>query len=112
MTHSGDMSIRRATRQIVAGVSRPVAAYITVAVVAAVVTALGLIVFDRDVGSWPGLVGLILIAVIGERGRITLGWKMTVSISLLPAIFAAVLYGPLAAMLVFGLSILTYPIPM
>jgi hypothetical protein len=112
MTHSGDMSILARVMRTVPGVGGPVALYVATVVFAAAGVALGLGLTDPDLGTWPGLIGLIVIAVLGERGRITLRWKMTVSISLLPAIFAAVLYGPLAAMLVFGISIVSYPIPL
>ena len=64
------------------------------------------------IGSKAGVAGLTAVAVFGERGRITLRPKMTVSISLLPAIFAAVLYGPLAAMIVFGASIVGRSLPL
>ena len=47
---------------------------------------------------------LAVVAAYGERDHITLRDKVNVSISLLPAIFAAVLFGPLAAMVVFGAS--------
>lgn len=106
------MSITDRARRAIASLGAPVAWYVVGVTAAAIAVAAGLLLTDRTVGSWPGLVGLVAIAMIGERGRITLRWKMTVSISLLPAIFAAVLYGPLAAMLVFGLSILMYPIPL
>jgi putative nucleotidyltransferase with HDIG domain len=44
------------------------------------------------------------MSALGERGRIQLN-GLTVSVSLLPAIFAAVVLGPLAAMVVFGASV-------
>lgn len=75
----------------------------------------GVFIFEHaGVGSWPGVVGLTVVAALGDRGRITLRGKLDVSISLLPAIFAAVLFGPLAAMIVFGVSVVglkTMPIP-
>ena len=57
--------------------------------------------------------GLALLAAMGERGRISLfgRGRLTVSISALPAIFAALLLGPLAAMIVFGASALGQAIP-
>jgi putative nucleotidyltransferase with HDIG domain len=106
------MSIFERFRAQLAVVTPVVAAYIAAVAVAALGVVGILVATHAGIGSWPGVVGLMLIAAVGERGRITLRWKMTVSISLLPAIFAAVLYGPLAAMLVFGVSIVTSPIPL
>ena len=45
---------------------------------------------------WAGVIGLAAIAALGERGRIKLSGSLDVSISLLPAVLAAVLYGPVA----------------
>jgi hypothetical protein len=60
----------------------------------------------------PAVLALAVVAAYGERGRIKLRGDFNVSISLLPAIFAAVLFGPVAAMVVFGASALalSYPI--
>src|SRR5579862_9464629 len=86
----------------VLGLSPPVAVYVAIMSAAAASTAALLAESGVGIGSKAGVAGLTAVAVFGERGRITLRPKMTVSISLLPAIFAAVLYGPLAAMIVFG----------
>ena len=53
----------------------------------------------------PYTVGLLaLVAAVTERGRIKLTPTLSVSISLVPTLFAAVLFGPLAAMLVAAAS--------
>lgn len=96
----------------VLGLSPPVAAYVALMSLAAASTAALLTVVGVGIGSKAGVAGLTAVAVFGERGRITLRPKMTVSISLLPAIFAAVLYGPLAAMIVFGASIIGRELPL
>jgi putative nucleotidyltransferase with HDIG domain len=83
----------------------PVAVYIAVVLIAAAGTAAALVVSDVGVGSWLGVAALATIAVLVERGRIKLRANLDVSISLLPATFAAVLYGPLAAMIVFGAAV-------
>src|SRR5436305_12637460 len=88
----------------ISDLTRPVAAYIGVVVVASAATATLLVVGGVGVGSWPGVVVLAVVAAFSERGRIKLKGSLDVSISLLPATFAAVLYGPLAAMIVFGAS--------
>ena len=121
----GDMSIFRRFPGAFDGLSRSVAVYLAGVVTAAAGTALGLVVAGVRLGNWGGVVGLAVVAAFAERGRITLqlpggrsqdsgGWRgrLTVSISMLPAIFAAVLYGPLAGMVVFGASVagLAYPL--
>jgi putative nucleotidyltransferase with HDIG domain len=60
--------------------------------------------------DWLGVGGLALMSGIGERGRVQLD-GVEVSVSLLPAIFAAVVIGPLAAMIVFGVSIAANDMP-
>lgn len=52
------------------------------------------------VGSPLAVVGLALIAAIAERGRVRLAPSVETSISLIPTLFAAVVFGPFAAMLV------------
>jgi putative nucleotidyltransferase with HDIG domain len=64
------------------------------------------------IGSIPAVAALATIAAIGEwRGRITLRGDLRVSISLFPSVFAAVLFGPVAGMIVFGASALGLRIP-
>jgi len=75
------------------------------------VTGVSLALAGVGVGSWPGVIALGAVAAFSERGRIKLKGSLDVSISLLPATFAAVLYGPLAAMLVFGASVVGLSLP-
>ncbi len=100
--------IRRAT----ADISPPVGIYMGVVTASAIGVAVGLALSGMTIGSVPAVIGLAVVAALGERGRITLHGPLNVSISLLPAIFAAVLFGPLAAMIVFGASVagLSFPI--
>src|SRR5207248_7706838 len=70
-----------------------------------------LVLIGVGVGSWPGVIALAAVAAFSERGRIKLKGNLDVSISLLPATFAAVLYGPLAAMIVFGASVAGLSLP-
>ena len=73
--------------------------------------AAGLILLGQGFTN-PGVVlALAFVSAYAERGSITLRGHLTVSISLLPAIFAAVLFGPLAAMVVFGASGLSISFP-
>ena len=64
--------------------------------------ALGLLgaAFTRGLGSPIAVVGLAVVAGLAERGRVRLGSAIEVSISVLPTVFAAALFGPLAAMIV------------
>jgi HD-GYP domain-containing protein (c-di-GMP phosphodiesterase class II) len=57
------------------------------------------------VGNPFAVVGLALIAAIAERGRVRLAPSVETSISLIPTLFAAVVFGPLAAMIVSGASL-------
>src|SRR5690242_2109407 len=43
---------------------------------------------------------LAIVAAVAERGRVELSSHLSESISLVPTLFAAVLFGPLAAMVV------------
>jgi len=55
-------------------------------------------------GNAYAVVGLAVIAAIAERGRVQLDNSIEVSISVLPTVFAAAMFGPLAAMLVAAAS--------
>jgi hypothetical protein len=48
--------------------------------------------------------GLAVVASVAERGRVRLGENIEASISLIPTVFAAALFGPLVAMLVAAAS--------
>jgi putative nucleotidyltransferase with HDIG domain len=76
-------------------------------------TAAILFTTGRGLGNTLAVVALAGLSAFGERDHITLRGRLTVSISLLPAIFAAVLFGPLSAMLVFGASavFISFPLP-
>jgi putative nucleotidyltransferase with HDIG domain len=74
-----------------------------------VITAATATVVCRTDG-WHGnvavVLGLCVIASAAERGRVTLTPAIHESISLLPTLFAAVLFGPMAAMVVAFASML------
>ena len=106
------MSILSTMRSAFKDVSPPVAAYIVVVLLGAAATAFGLVLGGVGVGSWVGVPALAIAAALSERGRIKLTGTLDVSISLLPATFAAVLYGPLAGMLVFGASVAGLSLPL
>ena len=105
------MSTFPKVKAAISDLTAPVAAYIVAVTLAATMTAVALALAGVGVGSWPGVVALGAVAAFSERGRIKLKGSLDVSISLLPATFAAVLYGPLAAMLVFGASVVGLSLP-
>jgi putative nucleotidyltransferase with HDIG domain len=98
-------------RAAVEDLTAPVAVYIVVVSIAALGTAAALVLAGVGVGSWLGVIALATIGVLVERGRIKLRANLDVSISLLPATFAAVLYGPLAGMIVFGAAVAGLSLP-
>ncbi len=69
--------------------------------------ALTLVLTGTGVGSGWSVLALCCVAAISERGRIRLTSTTEESISLLPTLFAAVLFGPLAAMAVGAASLVT-----
>jgi len=66
---------------------------------AVALTLLGL-AWTRGVGNPFAVLGLAVVAAVAERGRVRLGTVTEVSISVLPTVFAAAVFGPLAAMIV------------
>lgn len=96
-----------------AGLTPKVAVYLSASGVAAMSTAALLAWGGLGVGPLPAVVGLATVAALSEwRGTITLRGNLTVSISLFPSVFAAVLFGPLAGMAVFGASAVGLRIPL
>ena len=57
-------------------------------------------------GSPAAVIGLAVIAAIAERGRVSIDNTAGVSISVLPTVFAAAVFGPLAALVVSASSLL------
>ena len=116
ITHLGDTQVLRRARLGFADVSRPVGIYMAVAGVVSVAVAAGLAVAGVTIGPVAAVVPLAIVAAVSEwRGRIDLRrhrTDLTVSISLFPSVFAAVLFGPLAGMAVFGASAIGCRIPL
>jgi putative nucleotidyltransferase with HDIG domain len=105
------MQVLREICQEFADLTRTVLAYFLIVAIGASLIVTGLLVFDQGLGNPIAVIGLAVVAAYGERGRIRLRGNLDVSISLLPAVFAAVLFGPLAAMVVFGASALGLSFP-
>lgn len=97
--------------QATADLTAPVAAYVAVVSLAAASVAAALAKAGTTGVNWPAVIALAVVAAVAERGGIALRGKLNVSISLLPAVFAAVLFGPLPAMIVFGASAAGLTIP-
>lgn len=57
-------------------------------------------------GSPLAVVGLAAVAAVAERGRVQLDSRTEVSISILPTVFAAAVFGPLAGMVVSAASLI------
>jgi putative nucleotidyltransferase with HDIG domain len=71
-----------------------------------VLTAVALVLTGHTVGSPWVVAGLAAVAALAERGRVRLTRYLEESISLLPTLFAAIVFGPLAAMLVAAASMI------
>jgi putative nucleotidyltransferase with HDIG domain len=104
ITLLGDTQVFRRLRSDFSDVRPRAGAWIALVQIVAWLTGVLLFVTGQRFGNWLAVIALAAVAAYGERDQITLRDKVAVSISLLPAIFAAVLFGPLAAMVVFGAS--------
>jgi putative nucleotidyltransferase with HDIG domain len=82
------------------------AAYVALVTSAALAVATILVLKGHRLGDAWTVAGLAAVAAGAEHGHIAVSRRTTVSVSLLPALFAAVLFGPLASMLVFAASML------
>jgi putative nucleotidyltransferase with HDIG domain len=112
ITQLGDMQGFRRIRREFADLQGWMALYLACVVLVVAVAAAALVDTGFGVGSPVAVAALAAIAAIGEwRGRITLRGNVWMSISLFPSVFAAVLFGPLAGMIVFGASALGLRIP-
>ncbi|HEX7070280.1 MAG TPA: hypothetical protein VF190_05725, partial [Rhodothermales bacterium] len=112
ITLLGDTQVFRRFRSDFADVRPRAAVWIGLVHVVAWSTGAVLVATGQRFGNWYAVAALAAVAAYGERDHITLRDKVGVSISLLPAIFAAVLFGPLAAMVVFGASAVFISIPL
>lgn len=68
--------------------------------------AIALVGAGFQLGTTWAVVALALLSALGEEGRVRVGPNMELSISLLPTLFAAVTFGPLAAMIVAAASMI------
>jgi putative nucleotidyltransferase with HDIG domain len=70
----------------------------------ALVLAAAFVATGWTLGNPWAVIGLAVVAGLAERSRVRLSDHVEVSICLLPTLLAAVLFGPLASMLVWGAS--------
>lgn len=84
----------------------PVRVYVLLLGLSVSAAACVLVFSGRTIGSLWAVIPMVIVAVVAERGGVVLGRGIEVSISLLPVLFAAVVFGPTAAMAVGGLSML------
>src|SRR3954470_830018 len=82
-------------------------AYAAILAGCAAALAVILIAFGYDLGDPWAVAALCVIAAVSERGLVRLTSTTSQSISILPTLFAAVVFGPLAAMLVGAASLLS-----
>lgn len=93
---------RRSAREL----GSPLAVYLVVLALAAGVLLWALIATGADLGNGWFVLALAVAAAAAERGTVRLSKSIEVSVALLPPLLAAVVFGPLAAMLVAGASML------
>ncbi len=83
-----------------------VKAYAGFLVLSATAWAVGLVALDVQLGPPLVVAALAVAAALAERGTVRLSHTIEESVSALPMLFAAVLFGPLAALVVAGASML------
>src|SRR6476620_6292523 len=81
--------------------------YAAILAICAAALAAALVGLGWDVGDPWTVLTLCVIAAVSERGLVRLTSTTSQSISILPTLFAAVVFGPLAAMLVGAASLLS-----
>jgi putative nucleotidyltransferase with HDIG domain len=89
---------------LVSSIRTPLSAWIASLGLIAVVTGTALVLTGHPLRSPWIVVGLAAVAALAERGRVRLTRYLEESISLLPTLFAAIVFGPLAAMFVAAAS--------
>lgn len=80
--------------------------YLTLLAVMATTALLSLLQADYPIGNIWVVGALALAAAVAERSTVRLSESLEVSVALLPVLFAAVVFGPLASMLVSAASML------
>lgn len=84
----------------------PISLFATALGIAACALAFGLVLAGETLGPMPGVIILGVFSMLAERRSVRIGSNAQVTVSVLPIVFAAVVFGPLAAMAVGALGIL------
>ena len=84
----------------------PLSVWVASLALLAVLVGVALVLAGQTLGSPWVVAGLAAVAALAERGRVRLTRYLEESISLLPTLFAAIVFGPLAAMLVAAASMI------
>src|SRR5258708_5713928 len=94
------------------GIRQPVAVYLTCVASAVALSSWALAANGWRISSPVIVLGLALIAFLAERANVALAHRVVVSVALLPTLFAAVLLGPPAAMIVYATSAVALGFPL
>lgn len=93
------------------GLTRGMALYIAALALAAGALATVVAFRENEFGPFPVVLGLVAVSALAERGQVRLGSRHSVrgegvygSVSILPMVFAAALWGPATAMVVGAAS--------
>lgn len=89
-----------------AGIPRPLLGYLAILVLCAAALLATLLARGMGIGNGWLVLLLAVAAAVAERGTVRLSKTIEVSVALLPILFAAVVLGPLASMLVAAASML------
>jgi putative nucleotidyltransferase with HDIG domain len=96
--------LSRAKRLLADSIWSPLSAWVASLGLIALVVGLALVLTGYALSSPWVVAGLAATAALAERSRVRLTRYLEESISLLPTLFAAIVFGPLAAMLVAAAS--------
>lgn len=67
--------------------------------------AVGLVVYGVSLGSWWATFLLGALSILAERRPVRVNSNVELTVSILPVVFAAVVFGPLSAMIVGGVGL-------
>jgi putative nucleotidyltransferase with HDIG domain len=84
---------------------QPITVFALALAVAAVGLAAGLLVAGQSFGSPIGVLLLGMFSMLAEKRSVRIGSNVEVSVSVLPIVFGAVVFGPLAAMAIGAIGI-------
>ncbi len=96
----GSTNLNRRSASVQAAPPRRLIVYATSLALIAAGTSGLLVGIGERIGSWWAVAVLTTVAAVAERGSVAVTSTATRSVSLLPTLFAAVLFGPLPAMIV------------